>query len=187
VIAGLLDIIDDRGKAESAASTLTSRLPGYAPMWHITRAARAADPAGALRGIRDELDAAVARSVAAAAQWVAKHGGPVAVAPGSSVITQVLGQLDPRITEGTPALGLAGADAIGRHAVLNARGTGELARRLPTLVVTTSLKLVPEAVFAQLEASPFERVPLSSFAAVVLDGAILHPDIAGQRAEALAG
>lgn len=186
VIDGLLEIADDRRKVSEAAEDLSARLPGYAPLWHIANAARSSDPASALREIRDDLEAAVPRSVAAATAWLAQHPGAVAVAPSSSIVTQVLAQLGPPAAGGEPVAGLAGADAIGATAILNIKGTGELASRLPTLVVTTALKLVPETVFSRLGAPVFERIPLSSFAAVVLDGEIVQPEQAGQRAMALA-
>ena len=69
--------------------------------------------------------------------------------------------------------------------MLNIRGTRELARRLPTLVVTTALKLVPEPVFARLGAPVFEHIPLDSFVGVVLDGELLSPEEVGRRAAEL--
>jgi hypothetical protein len=184
-IDGLLEIIEDGVKAKTAATILSDRLPGYAPIWHIGRAVHTAFPAEGLREIRHALDAAVQKSVETAVQWVQEQGGPVAVAPSSSIVAQVLDRLGPQITQGTPVVGLAGADAIGTNTVLNIKGTADVARRVPTLVVTTSLKLVPETVFARLGAPVFERIPLSSFVGVVLDGEILHPELVGKRAVAL--
>ncbi|MFC4588751.1 hypothetical protein [Sphaerisporangium corydalis] len=186
-IAGLLEIVEDRTALRAAAAFLRERLPGYAPIWHIANAVHGGEPGLALRRIRAELDEAVEASVVAATRWVVEQGGRVTAAPSSSVVTQVLA--DPGVREqgsgGDALVGLAGADAIGATGVLNILGTAELARRLPTLVVTTSLKLVPEAVFGRLGAPVFERIPLAAFAGVVLDGEIVTPDEAGRRAEAL--
>lgn len=186
VIAGLLELVHDPEAVGAATAYLTERLPGYAPVWHIARAVHATDPATRLCGIRDELDEAVPKSVAAAARWVREHArASVATAPSSAIVAQVMALLGEGTTAGEPATGLAGADAIGPEAVLNIRGTYDLARRVPTLVVTTSLKLVPEPVFARLGAPAFERIPLELFAGVVLDGEILSPAQAGLRAAAL--
>ena len=65
-------------------------------------------------------------------------------------------------------------------------GTGELAVRAPTVIVTTSVKLVPEEAFQRLGAPGFERVPLSRFDTVVIDGEALPPVEAGRRAADLA-
>jgi hypothetical protein len=185
-IAGLVELADDRGALEQAAALLRARLPGYAPIWHIGNAVHGDEPVAALLRIRDELDEAADRSVAAAAQWAADRGGAVAVAPSSSVVSRVLARLG-RVPDDAAPIALAGADAIGPHEVLNIKGTAELADRLPTLVVTTALKLVPESVFARLGAPVFERIPLSAFAAVALDGEILDPEDVGRRAAAIGG
>jgi hypothetical protein len=185
-IAGLLELAEDRGALEQAAAILSARLPGYAPIWHIGNAVHGDEPAAALLRIRGELDEAVDRSVAAAAEWVADHGGAVAVAPSSSIVSQVLARLGHGPDDGA-VIALAGADAIGPAEVLNIKGTAELAGRLPTLVVTTSLKLVPGSVFSRLGAPVFERIPLHAFAAVALDGRILDPEDVGRRAAAIDG
>jgi hypothetical protein len=83
---------------------------------------------------------------------------------------------------GAPVVGLVGADAIGPGAVLNAAGTGELAARLPTLVVATAIKLVPAEVFGRLGGPGFETVPLETVAAVVVGAEVLSPAEAGRRA-----
>ena len=82
-------------------------------------------------------------------------------------------------------IALAGADAIGPTAVLNIVGTRELAEQLPTLVVTTSLKLVPGPVFERLGAPVFEPIPLDRFAGIVIDGEVFSPEAAGHRAATL--
>jgi hypothetical protein len=84
-----------------------------------------------------------------------------------------------------PAVGLVGADAVGPGALLNAAGTGELTARLPTLVVTTAIKLVPQAAFERLQAPGFEVVPLAAVTAVVVGPEVLAPAEAGRRAAAL--
>ena len=182
VIAGLLEIANDRSRLEETAALMAARLPGYASLWHIVQASRSDHPELALRRIRQELDEGVSKSVAAAREWVIGRGGNVAVAPSSSLVEQVLRELGDRSGMGEPTAALAGADAVGPTAILNIKGTLELAKRLPTLVVTTSLKLVPETVFADLETSEFERIPLELFTGVVIDGEIISPAAAGERA-----
>jgi len=187
-IQGLLEVVHDPALLARATTFLADRLTGYAPIWHIANAVRAADPAEELRRLREELDSAVELTVKAAAAWVAEHGGPVTVAPSSSIVSQVLRQLGPEIQaadERDARLALAGADAIGPRTVLNIVGTRQLAARLPTLVVTTSLKLVPGPVFDRLGAPVFEPIPLDSFVGVVLDGEFLTPEEVGRRAAAL--
>ncbi|GII77161.1 hypothetical protein Sru01_21430 [Sphaerisporangium rufum] len=181
VVAGLLEIGDDAARRAATADLLLRRLPGYAPIWHIAAAARGAGWADALRAIRADLDRSVEDSVATALAWLAARPGPVLSAPSSSVVARVLDRLPAPAADGPP-VALAGADAIGPDAVLNIAGTRDLARRHPTLVVTTSLKLVPAAVFATLGSPAFERIPLAEFAGVVLDGELLDPADAGRRA-----
>ncbi|MFC7547976.1 hypothetical protein [Plantactinospora sp. GCM10030261] len=188
VIDGLLELADDRAAMAAAIDHLTARLTGYAPLWHIAKAVRATDPAVALRRIRTDLDDAVARSVATATDWVRDRPGPVEVAPSSSIVSQVLARLGDRFPTGRPpgpGIGLAGADAIGPKELLNIVGTRELTERVPVLIVTTSLKLVPEETFARLGAPVFERIPLDAVAGIVLDGELVDPREAGRRAAAL--
>lgn len=183
LVDGLLHLAHDRSTAVAAADGVAAYLTGYAPVWHACQAVRADAPVAALRRIRRHLDEAIPRSVAAARRWVAEQGGPVAAAPGSSIVAQILGEQEPA-TDPDAVVGLAGADAIGPTEVLNIKGTADLARRIPTLVVTTSLKLVPDAVLARLGAPLLEKIPLHVFAAVVLDGEVLSPHEAGLRARA---
>ena len=143
VLAGLLELTSDRELLHSIADVLPGKFPGYASMWHISRAARSADPRSALRAIHRQLDVDVDRSVATAARLVRERGGSVRTAPSSALVKAVVAAL-PKATDGTRVTGLAGADAISPTTVLNIRGTLELAKTLPTIVVTTSLKLVPE-------------------------------------------
>lgn len=187
-IQGLLEIVHDPALLARATAFLADRLTGYAPIWHIANAVRAADPAAELRRLREELDSAVELTVKTAAAWVAEHGGPVTVAPSSSIVSQILQQLGPEFQaadDRDARLALAGADAIGPRTILNIVGTRELAARLPTLVVTTALKLVPGPVFDRLGAPVFEPIPLDRFAGVVLDGELLTPEEVGRRAAAL--
>lgn len=186
VIDGLLPLAADLPKAVEAADSVAAHLTGYAPVWHACQAVRSDAPVAALRRIRRHLDDAVPKSVSAARRWIAERGGPVAAAPGSSIVAEVLGE-EQRNPAPDSVLGLAGADAVGPAAVLNIKGTGDLARRLPTLVVTTSLKLVPENVMTRLGAPLLEKIPLHLFAAVVLDGEVLSPHEAGLRARSQEG
>jgi hypothetical protein len=184
VLDGLLEAVGDRQRLHVLADVLPGMLPGYASMWHIARAARADNPEQALRKIRQQLDVDVERSVAVATRLIQERGGSVRTAPSSALVKAVVAAL-PKATDGTQVTGLAGADAISPTTVLNIRGTLELARSMPTIVVTTSLKLVPEDVFARLGSPLFEPIPLHLFAAVVLDGEVLSPVEAGQRALAV--
>jgi hypothetical protein len=84
-----------------------------------------------------------------------------------------------------PVVAVVGADAVGPEAFLNAAGTGELAARLPTLVVASATKLVPAAVFGRLAGPGFERVPLAAVTAVVVGPEVLDPAEAGRRAATL--
>jgi hypothetical protein len=86
-----------------------------------------------------------------------------------------------------PVVGLVGADAIGPEALLNAAGTGELAARLPTLVVATAIKLLPAEAFARLAGPGFQAVPLGAVAAVVVGSEVLAPAQAGRRAAGQGG
>jgi hypothetical protein len=82
-------------------------------------------------------------------------------------------------------VGLAGADAVGPIAVLNIAGTRDLAGAVPTIIVATSVKLVPQEAFGRLGAPGFEQVALGLFEAVVLDGEVVSPAEVGRRATAL--
>jgi hypothetical protein len=81
-----------------------------------------------------------------------------------------------------PFVAVVGADAIGPEAFLNAAWTGELAARLPTLVVATPVKLVPAEAFERLGGPGFEVVPLAAVTAVVVGPEALSPAEAGRRA-----
>ena len=185
VLDGLLEQVDDRRHLHQLADVLPGMLPGYASMWHIARAARSDDPASALRAIRAQLDEDVARSVTVATAFIGEQGGAVRTAPSSALVKAVVAALGAAATVGPAHHGLAGADAISPTRVLNIRGTHDLATSLPTVVVTTSLKLVPEDVFERLGSPLFERIPLELFSAVVLDGDVITPAEAGRRAAAV--
>jgi hypothetical protein len=185
-VEGLLELAGDRARLDAAVAVLLAGQPAMAPMWHLARAAGAPDPAAALRGLRRLLDSEADAAVAVAAGWLADRPGPVRTVSHSSLVDRVLARLGAPLEAGA-GVGLVGADAIGPSALLNAAGTGALAAAVPTLVVTTSLKLVPAAAFERLAAPGFEAVPLSALAAVSLGGELLEPAEAGSRAAALAG
>src|SRR6266511_3063291 len=174
---GLLEIAGDPGLLALAAEVLLEGQPAMAPIWHLAGAARSDDPAAALAGLRERLDHDGAAAVEVAASWVRKwldkRPGPVATVSHSS--------------QGNAVVALVGSDAIGPKALLNAAGTRRLAARLPTLVVSTPLKLVPAGVFARLAAPGFEVVPLDLVTAVALGPELLAPAAAGRRAAALEG
>jgi hypothetical protein len=159
-----------------------------APIWHLARAARGPDPPSALAGLRRQLhrdaDAAVATATAWLRERLATTPGAVATISHSSQVERVLRELGPGLSA-APVVGVVGADAIGPERLLNADGTGELAGRVPTLVVATAVKLVPGDVFARLGGPGFELVPLRAMAAVVVGPELLSPAEAGRRAARL--
>jgi hypothetical protein len=187
---GLLQVADDRELLEAAVAALLAGQPAMAPLWHLARAARGPRPAAALAALRDGMEADADAAVAAAAGWLRRRlagAGPEAVATvsHSSLVDRVLTRLaePPGGSPGQQVVGLVGADAIGPGAFLNAAGTGELAARVPTLVVATGIKLLPAAAFGRLAGPGFEAVPLEAVAAVVVGGEVLSPAEAGRRAE----
>jgi len=204
---GLLEVAGDPRRLEAAVAALLAGQPAMAPIWHLARAARGPDPGAALARLRAGLDADAGAAVEAAAGWlrprVAGAGrGAVATVSHSSLVDRVLARLDPggagaagatRVPEAVGApeagaaaaavvVGLVGADAVGPEAFLNAVGTGELAARLPTLVVATAIKLLPAEAFARLAGPGFEAVPLGAVAAVVVGPEVLSPVQAGRLA-----
>jgi hypothetical protein len=184
VIDGLLELTDDRDRLRATTDLLAVHLPWCAPMWQVRHAVRQDDPAPALRALRERLDFDVDRSVAAAVKLLAEWGCAVRTAPGSALVTAgraaLSGPHDPAVT-----VGLVGADAVGPDAMLNVVGTAELTTEVPTVIVATSVKLVPEEAVRTLGGAGFEWVPLARFHTVVLDGELLTPAEAGQRAAAL--
>jgi hypothetical protein len=184
VIDGLLPMAADRDRMRTTVDLLAVHLSWCAPMWHIARAARADHPAVALRTLRERLDFNVDRSISAAVKLLTERGCAVRTVTGS-MLAAAVAQTLPEPAEAGTVVGLVGADALGPTAVINIIGTSELARTVPTIVVTTSLKLVPQAPFDRLTGTGFEWVPLARFEAVVLDGEVVPPAVAGQRASAL--
>jgi len=183
VVDGLLALAGDHGRLRATADLLVTRLPWCGAMWQVVEAVHAADPGAALCGLRERLDLDVRRSVATAVRLLTERGCAVRTAPGSGLVAQILAELPRPRRAGV--VGLAGVDAVGPGAVLNITGTAELARAVPTIVVGTSVKLVPAEVFPTLGAPGFETVPLDLFHTVVLDGEVLTPAEAGRRAAAL--
>ncbi len=184
LIDALLELTDDRDRLRATTADLVSRLPWCAPMWHVVRAAEAGNPAPALRSLRERLEFDVEHSVAAAVKLLAERGCAIRAVPGSDLVAAVVKAL-PEPVGIVTEVGLAGADAISPTAMLNIVGTAEVARSVPTVIVTTSIKLLPEESFQRMGAPEFERVPLSLFDAVVLDGEVLTPAEAGRRAAAV--
>jgi hypothetical protein len=190
---GLVEVAADPDLLAEAISLLVEGQPAMAPVWHLARAAGSDDPATALADLRWRLDRDQTAAVGAAAHWLQRRPGPVATVSHSSLVDAVLARLrsrygaaGPADAEGEPAVALVGADAIGPDALLNATGTRALAERLPTLVVSIPIKLVPAAPFARLAAPGFETVPLELVEAVALGPELLEPAEAGRRAAALA-
>jgi hypothetical protein len=199
-IEGLLEVAagDDAELLEVGAETLLAGQPAMAPVWHVARAARQPDPVKALAALDRELGKETEAAARTAAAWLREHAtGPVRTVSESSLVGLTLrrlaeahehgGEAAPRRGTGAggPPVGLVGADAIGPVELLNANGTAELAAAMPTLVVATSIKLVPAAVFERLAAPGFERIACERFAAVVLGAEVVDPLEAGRRAAAI--
>src|SRR5512133_2883203 len=151
-VDGLLEVAADPPLLERAVAVLQAGQPAMAPVWHLAMAALR-------RRLGSDADAAVAAATAWLLDRLAGTPGAVATVSHSSLVDRVLARVaaEPR---GSPVTGLVGADAVGPGAILNAAGTRELARRLPTLVVATAGKLVPGEVFDRLAGPGFEVVPL---------------------------
>ncbi len=197
---GLLEVAGDPRRLEAAVAALLAGQPAMAPVWHLARAARGPGPHAALAGLRARLGADADAAVDAAAAWLRPRlagggRGAVATVSHSSLVDRVLARLAPGAAgspgatgaagaagAAQPVVGLVGADAVGPEAFLNAAGTGELAARLPTLVVATAIKLLPSEAFARLAGPGFEAVPLHAVAAVVVGPAVLSPAEAGRLA-----
>jgi hypothetical protein len=183
---GLLEVAADPLQLEEAVAVLLAGQPAMAPMWHLARAARGADPPAALAALRRRLDTDADAAVVAATGWLrarlAGRSGAVATVSHSSLVDRVLAHLGPAFASSSPVVALVGADAIGPLAFLNASGSGALAARLPTLVVATAIKLVPEEPFGRLAGPGFEAVALDAVAAVVVGPEVLSPAEAGRRA-----
>ena len=186
---GLLEVADDPPLLERSVTALLAGQPAMAPIWHLAQAARAPDPAAALAALRHDLTTDADAAVAAATLWLRSHlatGGSVATVSHSSLVDRVLARVGPPSAPADPVVGVVGADAVGPGALLNAVGTRELVRRVPTLVVATAVKLVPAEVFGRLGGEGFEAVPLEAVAAVVVGAEVLSPAEASRRARDLA-
>ncbi len=183
VLDGLLALGEDPNQLRATAGLLATRLPWCGPMWRVVRAAHAPDPWRALRCLRDRLDVDAERTVATGVRLLTEQGCAVRAAPGSGLVAAILAALPP--PSRSEAVGLAGVDAIGPTTVLNIAGTHDLVRAVPTIIVATTVKLVPQEVFQTLGAAGFETVDLNLFAAVVLDGEVLTPSEAGRQAAGL--
>ena len=188
-VDGLLEVAGDPELLEEAVAVLLTGQPAMAPIWHLAVAARDPDPRSALAGLRLRLRADADAAVATATTWLREHQatpGSVATVSHSSLVDRVLAALRAGAGLSTaPGVGVVGADAIGPRGLLNAAGTRELARRVPTLVVATAVKLVPAEVFGRLGGPGFEVVPLEAVAAVVVGPEVLSPAEAGRRAAQL--
>ncbi len=188
-LEGLVGVAADPDLLAEAIDLLVAGQPAMAPMWHLARAAGSDDPATALADLRWRLDRDQTAATGAAAHWLQRRPGPVATVSHSSLVDAVLARLRSEYggapEGGEPAVALVGADAIGPGALLNATGTRALVERLPTLVVSIPIKLVPAAAFERLAAPGFETVPLDRVAAVALGPEVLEPAEAGRRAAAL--
>ncbi|WP_280438088.1 hypothetical protein [Nocardia carnea] len=183
VIDGLLALDESTETRIAVATMLYRRLRGYAALWHIFNAMCGQAPNATLRQIRRDLDESARRTVDAAAAWLSERPGGVVHAADTPIVTAVLARSDnDNARSATPTTALAAAEAVGPSAVLAVRGTRRLTERHPTLVVTTSLALVPEPVFSTLGAPGFEHVPLHRFTAIAVDGEILPPEQVGRYA-----
>jgi hypothetical protein len=183
VVDGLLALVGDRVRLRAAAGELAVRLAWCGPMWQVARAAASADPGAALCALRRCLDRGTDATIDAAVRWVEQADRVVWVVPGSGLVDAVVARVPVR--GGGSTVGLVGVDAIGPEAVLNVAGTAHLAGIVPTVVLATSVKLVPPAWFEVLGGEGLETVPLSAFEAVILDGDRITPAEAGRRAAAL--
>jgi hypothetical protein len=200
---GLLEVADDPGALAASVRALLDGQPAMAPIWHLARAAEAAEPGTALRGLLASFQRDTDAAVRAARSWLDREigDGAVATVSHSSLVVRVVEGRPTRLPDppvartrqeggsdgaGPAAAGVLGADAIGPADLLNAEGSAELAGRLPTLVVATPAKLVPADVFDRLAAPGFERVPLERLRAIVLGGEVVEPAEAGRRAARLA-
>jgi hypothetical protein len=198
-VEGLLEIAggEPAGRARrlsAAAELLLAGQPAMAPVWHLVRATRSPDPVAELTRLREVLLTEADEAVRAARAWLEERvgsGSPVATVSHSSLVERVL-EGRPRhegLREGGdegPRVAVMGADAIGPTEVLNAAGSLELAERLQTLVVATSVKLVPAEVLERLAAPGFERVVLEEVAAIALGSEVVTPAEAGRRAAEIA-
>lgn len=183
----LLEELTDRPELlTQCVRFLRRELNGYASLWHLERALDGGDPRSELPAFGERLTRSVDASVATACTLLGgRVAGGFAVAPSSGITRRVLAALRTAPQNRAGRTGLCGADAVGPTEILNIVGTDDLARRLPTVIVTTPDRLVPADVFDSLGSPLFERIPLEQFEAVVVGGEVLTPAEAGARAAAL--
>jgi hypothetical protein len=184
-VDALLEIADAPVLLQRCVAFLTAQLPGYATLWHLANALRTDDARPALRRFSQQLRDNADKSIAATVALLAARREAVEMAPSSSLARQVVARLGGADDDRAAKVGLAGADAVGPDDVLNIVGTRDLAARMPTVVVTTSSRLVPRQVFARLGSPLFERIPLDWFEFVVIDGEALRPAETRRRISAL--
>ena len=95
---GLLEVAGDPALLEEAVAVLQAGQPAMAPIWHLSRAARAPDPASALADLRRHLDTDADAAVTAATAWLRRRlsdqPGAVATVSHSSLVERVLAQLE---------------------------------------------------------------------------------------------
>jgi hypothetical protein len=186
-ISELEEIADHPELVTQCVRYLRRELAGYASLWHLERALAVGDAATELPRFAAHLERSAAAAVDTAYALLAGRSGGFVTAPSSGLTRRLLARLGvPEMpASGAVRTGLAGADAVGPGEILNIVGTRDLAARLPTVVVTTPDRLVPGGVFETLGSPLFERIPLSSFEAVVVGDEVLTPAEAGARAAAL--
>lgn len=186
-ISELEEIADHSELVTQCVRYLRRELAGYASLWHLERALAAGDAVAELPRFAKQLERDAAAAVDTAYTLLAGRSGEFVTAPSSGLTRRLLARLGAPDTSAPDdaRTGLAGADAVGPTEILNILGTSDLARRLPTVIVTTPERLVPAGVFETLGSPLFERIPLSMFEAVVVGDEVLTPTEAGARAVAL--
>ncbi|GAA0261671.1 hypothetical protein [Cryptosporangium japonicum] len=182
----LKKLTDEPDRITESVHFLRRELSGYASLWHLERALASGAPAATLEAFGDRLELDARTAIETAHALLRERPGGFVTAPSSSLTRRVLAALGVDAANVVGSTGLCGADAVGPTDILNIVSTRELARRLPTVVVTTPDRLVPGGVFETLGSPLFERIPLSMFEAVVIGGDVLTPAEAGARAAALA-
>jgi hypothetical protein len=182
-IRELEKIADDLCLLKDCMAFLRRELGGYATLWQLDRELETDDPRAVLPRFAARLEGDREKAVDTAWQLLDGRAAEFLAAPSSGILKQLTARLagSPAARDGA-RIGLAGADAIGPTEILNIVGTRDLARSLPTVVVTTRDRLVPAAVFDGLGSPLFERIPLSLFDAIVVNDEVLTPDEAGRRA-----
>src|SRR4051812_46233757 len=88
--AGLLEVAGDPARLAAATRLLEAGQPAMAPIWHLARAARSADPAAALTALAAALTSDADAAVEVARAWLDRHDGPVATVSVSSLVARVL-------------------------------------------------------------------------------------------------